>query len=276
MSSVRDQADAVTPPVDRRWDFPWHYAPPARPLGPLAPVAPLPPAGVGTPAAVLFDIGLTFIHPCGEVMLADTHAEVPDFDAPAHHLVAALLLAAEARHLVLPHDAEGDTKVALAWGALLGLAPDQALRVWRRIMARRDLYCELDPDAEDVLRGLRDRGLKVAAVSNSDGTLASELRHFGLDRYFDAVVDSTAVSVEKPAPAIYGVAVDALGVAASACWFVGDGLVNDVLGAQRAGAGCGVLYDRFGLYAHLPVVARISRLTHLLRWLDGGPASHPV
>lgn len=91
MSGVRDQEDAATPPVDRRWDFPWHYAPPARPLGPPTPVATLPPAGVRMPTAVLFDIGLTFIHPCGEVMLADAIAEAPDLDAPAHHLVAALL-----------------------------------------------------------------------------------------------------------------------------------------------------------------------------------------
>ena len=228
------------------------------------------------PTAVLFDIGLTFIHPCGEVMLADAHAEAPDFDAPAHHLVAALLLAAEARHLALPYDTDGDTKVALAWGALLGLAPEQAQQIWRRMMARRDLYCELDPDAEDVLRGLRDRGVKVAAVSNSDGTLGPELRHFGLAHFFDAVVDSTEVSAEKPAPAIYRIALDTLGVAPSACWFVGDGLVNDVLGARQAGVGCGVLYDRLGLYAHLPAVAKIGRLTHLLRWLDNGPAAHPM
>jgi HAD superfamily hydrolase (TIGR01509 family) len=275
VSGVRDQKDAATPPVDRRWDFPWHYAPPARPLGQSTPLAPLPPAGVVTPTAVLFDIGLTFIHPCGDIMLADTIAEAPDFDAPAHHL-AALLLAAEARHLPLPHDADGDTKVALAWGALLGLAPEQARGVWRRMMARQDLYCELDPDAEDVLQGLRGLGIRVAAVSNSDGTLRPELRHFGLDRYFDAVVDSTAVSAEKPAPAIYRVAVDALGVAADTCWFVGDGLVNDVLGARRAGVGCSVLYDRLGLYTHLPAVARIGRLTHLLRWLDSGSAAHPL
>ena len=256
------------PPRERRWDFPWHLAPAAAPLDPSAAEVPEPPAGARRPAAVLFDIGLTLIHPSGTVMLADTRAEVPGFDAPPHDLAAALLLAAEARHLPLPRGLDGDGKVSVTWGMLLGLSPDQAARVWLRMMARQDLYCELDPEAEEVLAGLRRRGIKAAAVSNSDGTLGPELRHFGLDGYFDAVVDSTAVAVEKPARAIYQAALDALSVPADACWFVGDGLVNDVLGARRAGIALGVLYDRFGVHTRLPEVPRVGRLTRLLDWLD--------
>lgn len=217
---------------------------------------------------MLFDIGLTVIHPNGEYMLAEARAEVPAFDAAPHHLVAALLLAAEARHLPLPLGLDGAGKVAVAWGALVGLPAEAAFRVWQRMMAREDLYCELDPEAVTLFEELRRRRIEVAAVSNSDGTLEAELRHFGLDRYFDAVIDSTAASAQKPAPAIFHVAFDTLGVTAQECWFVGDGLVNDVLGAQGVDIGLGVLYDRFGLYRHLPAVARISRLTDLHIWLD--------
>jgi putative hydrolase of the HAD superfamily len=217
---------------------------------------------------MLFDIGLTVIHPSGEHMLAEARAESPAFEAAPHHLVAALVLAAEARHLALPLGLDGAGKVAVTWGMLVGLPAETALRVWQRMMAREDLYCELDPEAVELFEELRRRGVRVGAVSNSDGTLQAELRHFGLDRHFDAVIDSTAASAQKPDPAIFCAAFDALDVAAPECWFVGDGLVNDVLGAQGAGIGLAVLYDRFGVYQRLPGVARVSRLIQLRTWLD--------
>lgn len=276
-SSYARAVVALEGPRVRQWDFPWHPASAAQRFhehrdqltgdawieGKLEP-----PPGTRTPAAVLFDIGLTVIHPSGEHMLADARAESPAFEAAPHHLVAALLLAAEARHLALPLGLDGAGRVAITWGMLVGLPSDTALRVWQRMMARDDLYCELDPDAVELFEELRRRGIKVGAVSNSDGTLQAELRHFGLDRHFDAIIDSTAVSVQKPAPAIFHAAFNALGVAARDCWFVGDGLVNDVLGSQAAGIGLAVLYDRFGAYLHLPDVARVSNLAHLRTWLD--------
>ncbi|MFJ9085807.1 HAD family hydrolase [Streptomyces sp. NPDC102384] len=220
------------------------------------------------PTAILFDIGLTVIHPSGEVMLAEARAEIPGFDAAPHHLVAALLLAAEARHLPLPLGLDGDGKVAVTWGMLAGLPPETSLKVWRRMMARDDLYCELDAGAVELLRGLRERGIKVGAVSNSDGMLPQELLHFGLAGYFDTVIDSALVSIEKPNPGIFHAALDALDVTAGQCWFVGDGLVNDILGARSIGVGLAVLYDRLEVYGHLPAVAKVHRLDQLLMWLD--------
>ena len=88
------------------------------------------------------------------------------------------------------------------------------------MMAREDLYCELDPEALELFEELNRRGIRMGAVSNSDGTLQAELRHFGLDRHFDTVIDSTAVAAQKPDPAIFRAAFDALDVAAPECWFV--------------------------------------------------------
>lgn len=247
------------------WTFPWRIAAEAVPFS--ADPAEHPPAIDRRPRAILFDIGLTLIHPSGEVMLTETQAVVPGFAEPPQLLVAALLLAAESRHLPLPVNRTGDEKVALTWGMLLGLTSAQSWRIWQRMMARYDLYCELDPDAHTLLTGLRHQGILVAAVSNSDGTLADELRHFGIAKYFDLVVDSTRAGAEKPEVGIFTATFRALAVQPDECWFVGDGLVNDVLGACRAGVTLAVLYDRFGLQRHLPAVARVERLPHLLTWL---------
>jgi HAD superfamily hydrolase (TIGR01549 family) len=220
------------------------------------------------PRAVLFDIGLTFVHPDGQMMLDGIRTRIPDFEAEPYELVAALVMAAEARHLPLPRADSGDDKVATMWGSLLGVPAETARRAWRDLVRRWDLYCELDPDAHAVLEGLRQRGILIAAVSNSDGTLEDELRHFGLRDYFDVVVDSTVAGSEKPAPAIFHFAYRLLGVRPADCWFVGDGLVNDVLGARGTGVALALLYDRLGVYSRLEGVDRLPRLTDLLAWMD--------
>jgi putative hydrolase of the HAD superfamily len=102
------------------------------------------------------------------------------------------------------------------------------------------------------LRALAALGLPMGVVSNSDGTVQAELRRLGVcyatdqshapDRQSAAgipvgvVVDSAVVGVAKPNPAIFGIALDALGVPASGTVLhVGDSLRYDVGGALAAG-----------------------------------------
>lgn len=223
------------------------------------------------PRGLLLDVGLTLVHPNGGVMLEELRRELPGARASERDLVAALLLAAEARHLPLPKGG-GDARVAATWGMLLGLPADVAQRAWRRAIARPDLYDGLDPEAGALLDGLRARGVLVAAVSNSDGSLAEELDRFGLLASFDAVVDSTLAGFEKPDARIYGEGCEALGLAPAECWFLGDGLVNDVIGPQGAELSLGVLYDRFDLYPHLTGIVRVRRLRDLLDLVERGRA----
>lgn len=219
------------------------------------------------PKAVLLDVGLTLVHPNGTAMLAALRRELPAADMDEDDVVAALILAAEARHLPYPR-VGGDARVATTWGMLLGLSAGAAARVWSRTLAQPGLYDELDGDALALLAGLAARGVRLAAVSNSDGTLEAELRRFGLRDAFEVVVDSTLAGSEKPDPRIYRTACEALELPPGECWFVGDGLVNDVIGPQGAGVALGLLYDRFGLYRHLTGVARVSRLAGVFDLLD--------
>jgi putative hydrolase of the HAD superfamily len=99
------------------------------------------------------------------------------------------------------------------------------------------------------LRALAALGLPMGVVSNSDGSVQAELRRLGVCYAPDpqpagpqdgvpvgVVVDSGAVGVAKPDPAIFGFALDALGVPANGTVLhVGDSLRYDVAGALAAG-----------------------------------------
>jgi putative hydrolase of the HAD superfamily len=96
------------------------------------------------------------------------------------------------------------------------------------------------------LRALAAAGLPMGVVSNSDGTVQAELRRLGVCHVPDGqepagvpvgvVVDSAVVGVAKPDPAIFGIALAALGVPASGTVLhVGDSLRYDVAGALAAG-----------------------------------------
>ncbi|WP_225824068.1 HAD family hydrolase [Streptomyces naphthomycinicus] len=254
--------------------FSWSLAEPAEPYRAPAPRTPL---GVPAPKAVLLDVGMTLIHPSGAVMLAEIRADLPGFRAGEQDCAAALVAAAEARHYPLPVGLTDDEKVGAAWGALLGLDREMSLRIWKRVRSRPDFYSELDPETEALLTGLRSRGVRVGAVSNGEGQLGAELRHFGIDHLFDVALDSAVFGVEKPAPDMFRAACSTLDASPESCWFVGDGLINDVFGSLAAGVAVSFHYDRYGLYSAIPGVHRITRLVEVLAELDvRGPVPVPL
>ena len=104
------------------------------------------------------------------------------------------------------------------------------------------------------LRALAEQGLPMAVVSNSDGTVAADLRRVGLcyapdggpdgpdrpDRPdgvpMGVILDSAVVGVAKPDPRIFHLALEALNVPADGTVLhVGDSLRYDVAGALAAG-----------------------------------------
>ena len=90
-------------------------------------------------------------------------------------------------------------------------------------------------DTSEALARLRDAGIRLGVVSNSDGRVEEALVAAGLRDYFDVVLDSALVGVEKPDPAIFRAALDALGVAPAEALYVGDLYEVDVVGARAAG-----------------------------------------
>jgi putative hydrolase of the HAD superfamily len=103
------------------------------------------------------------------------------------------------------------------------------------------------PEAVGALEALRRLGLRLAVVSNSNGTVARLLEALDLARWLDAVVDSGVVGCEKPDPRIFRHAAAALGVEAAEAVHVGDLYSIDVVGARAAGARA-ILLDPVGAW----------------------------
>jgi haloacid dehalogenase superfamily, subfamily IA, variant 3 with third motif having DD or ED/haloacid dehalogenase superfamily, subfamily IA, variant 1 with third motif having Dx(3-4)D or Dx(3-4)E len=91
------------------------------------------------------------------------------------------------------------------------------------------------PDAAPALGALRDRGLRLIAVSNWDCALPRVLERCGIERMLDGVVTSAEAGARKPDPAIFTAALELVGCEAGEALHVGDTAEEDVAGARAAG-----------------------------------------
>ena len=94
-------------------------------------------------------------------------------------------------------------------------------------------------DAVQVLRGVKDMGLKIGLISNTGMTPGFTFRAYmkerGMLSYFDTLTFSDEVKVAKPSGEIFMMTLRALGAAPDQTIHVGDHVMNDVVGAKRCG-----------------------------------------
>ena len=136
------------------------------------------------------------------------------------------------------------TRAALeAW--FPGIDTDCFIRDWYELMlvrVRRD-GLPLKPHADETLRRLRQRGLKLAlCTSNARRVVEEYLALAGWEDAFDQVVTGDMVQNGKPAPDIYLLGAQRLGLEPSACLGVEDS-VNGVKAVRAAGLRCVMIPD---------------------------------
>ncbi|MFK0119651.1 HAD family hydrolase [Streptomyces sp. NPDC090994] len=112
------------------------------------------------------------------------------------------------------------------------------------------------PDAAEVLRTLRERGIPVGVVSNIGWDPRPVFRAHGLDPYVDTYVLSYEHGLRKPDPALFATACAALGADPARTLMVGDDRRAD---GGAAALGCGVHF-----VDHLPVRERPDGLRPVL------------
>jgi putative hydrolase of the HAD superfamily len=134
-----------------------------------------------------------------------------------------------------------DRQAAVAW--LYEQQPTKNL--WRR---------PIEPMV-DLVRDLRSRHVRIAAVSNSEGGVADLLAEIGLAPLFDVVIDSQRVGVAKPDPRIFELTLEQLGETDPPIRVhVGDSWAADVEGALAAGWHAIWFRSRSGKARHDPRV----------------------
>ena len=162
---------------------------------------------------------------------------------------------------------------AHGWGLVIGTtialggAPPERLpqlldELWEDHV-RHNLYSSVPKGLPAVLDRLRDAGVKVAVISNSEGMLARLFEELGILSHFDRVVDSSVVGVEKPDPRIFSFALEAFGVSPDRALHLGDTVATDVVGARAAGIRT-ALIDPFSHYPGLHTdVPRVESVEHV-------------
>jgi putative hydrolase of the HAD superfamily len=93
----------------------------------------------------------------------------------------------------------------------------------------RRLFDGLDANERlfDYFRALRDRGLRLAILTNNVREWEPLWRaKLPIDEVFELVVDSAFVGLRKPEPEIYALTLERLGLPAQACAFLDDLEIN--------------------------------------------------
>jgi putative hydrolase of the HAD superfamily len=122
---------------------------------------------------------------------------------------------------------DGRMSKAEAFGHMLAACGVQATDGLVAEMVRRDqelllANARLFDDVVPFLQRLRDRGIKIAIVSNCTENTRPLLVATGVDALADTLVLSCEVGAAKPAPEIFRCALDRLGVTADAAVFIDD------------------------------------------------------
>ena len=149
--------------------------------------------------------------------------------------------------------------------------PDRAttLRIISEVRIRaRDVRFVPYEDVTTALQSLKQRGLKVAVLSNMSRPITSFLERLGLSALVDFAITSSEVEGNgKPEPPIFLEALARAGVEPANVIYVGDEPFVDGVGASRVGISP-VLIDRVGVYADFQDYERITNLDQLAELVE--------
>ncbi len=193
--------------------------------------------------AVLLDVGGVFHLPdhdriAGAMERAEIVIDAAELDR-AHY--------AGVRGLTNFH--EGDRSIWLAYireyARALGSADqlDAVAGVLLNEFTTGGVWTRIIPGSLDALIAIKATGVKLAIVSNADGSVEAQLAADGICQMgpgpgveMDAILDSSVVNVAKPDPRIFEIALERLGgIDPSRAIHIGDTPAADCAGARAAG-----------------------------------------
>jgi putative hydrolase of the HAD superfamily len=99
----------------------------------------------------------------------------------------------------------------------------------------KQFWSNLIPGVQEALKILKDKGLQLTVVSNSNGIIEEIMSDLGIRTYFDEIVDSHYVGFEKPDQRLFKHALNISGADPAYTLHIGDLYHVDVMGAWSAG-----------------------------------------
>ncbi|KAJ2809046.1 hypothetical protein H4R20_000410 [Coemansia guatemalensis] len=165
--------------------------------------------------------------------------------------------------------------VDLTWGSI-GVSKT-TLGHRRMLTAREELIDRFNTskgyrmfdEVPKVLKYLQQRGITCGVISNMDEAGEKVLCDFGIRSYFDFVLKSVTVGIEKPDSRIFDMALSGVGIPAYDALHVGDSEEMDYHPARRAGMEARIVYrhhDAKVLVARRPekYIATLEALTDIV------------
>jgi HAD superfamily hydrolase (TIGR01509 family) len=131
----------------------------------------------------------------------------------------------------------------------------------------RNLWETIPAEVVPALERLRAAGLRLAVISNANGTVHDHFNRLGLTPYFDQILDSRVEGVEKPDPRIFERALERMRARPERSVHLGDLYYVDVVGARSAGMQA-VLLDAADLYGDADC-PRVPSLTAFVDQIQG-------
>lgn len=113
----------------------------------------------------------------------------------------------------------------------------------------------LYPDALPVLEALHGK-YKLAILSNFDRRLYPVLEHLGIRHFFDAILISSEIGIDKPDPRAFAIALHRLAVPPAETIHAGDDPTHDWQAAQNAGLHLYKVHRPQTTLENLPTFAR--------------------
>ncbi|MGH7960271.1 MAG: HAD family hydrolase [Candidatus Binatia bacterium] len=223
---------------------------------------------------ILFDVGGTLLHLDYFFLSRHLHRAGIQVSARAIRRAEYAAKAEIDRRMLSAVSGTDDSRRRPYFAALLdqlGVRADTTAQLIAQLdaaHAQDNLWRLMMPSTPHVLAALRERGLTLGVVSNSDGRIPILLRRHGIEQFFAVIIDSHEVEVEKPDPRIFHLALAQAEASPEQAIFVGDIYSIDVIGAARVGMRP-LLLDLLGCYTGV-AGEKIRHLRELTAILEGG------
>ena len=143
------------------------------------------------------------------------------------------------------------------------------VKQYHTAMMMADPMWKVYDETRYTLSFLKDQGLKIGLVTNWGKDCRKVLTSVDLQNYFDALIISDEIGIEKPDRRIFDIAVAKLGVTVHEALMIGDNYYDDGIGATNAGMDYAII-DRSGTadLSHCRTIKSLKDIPELLSLRD--------